>query len=388
LYYELQASQGVVRLEVPQRVAALPGGASGEQAAAPGEQAAAPGEQAAAPGEQAAAPGEQAVDDDEDEDEGNQGMDPPNDEAPNDEVDHPGFNDCLFQISLNPARAAVAYCIKNSIFGKWRRGLSPKYPIKANSGHMHVFANNVLKEGHPLVTSSDFVGETVIAVLPERLCRRSTSKSSVQISIRNVKEYSGRLRAGAQAKLSATVAGTDQRKALFEDIMRCVGTTHMGHTTVSSPERLPMEPLVMIAPEPQPSDNDVNETGFDEDVMGAGALVAVGSNDSGADSEIEAAATDVILLLEAPPKNGPESVCYQCIIAMAYHDNGDSMDGLTVAKCLDLAFQNLPRRKATGCTRQVCRNDIRSMLSLDESKQEYAIRNNFAKQIRNRVVKK
>ena len=56
------------------------------------------------------------------------------------------------------------------IFGRWRRGFRGTW--KASNGHFHIFRKNVLAEGHQLVTANDFVGETVIGLLPERYALR------------------------------------------------------------------------------------------------------------------------------------------------------------------------------------------------------------------------
>ena len=104
-------------------------------------------------------------------------------------------------------------------------------------------------------------------------------------------------------------------------------------------------------------------------------------------------AANVTLLLETPPLSGSEAVCYHCIIAAAYHRNGDSMDmdgGVDSCKteCIQPLVPNLPRRSANNCTRKVCKNDIREELSSEEAKQQYSIQNDFAKFIRSFIEKK
>lgn len=90
------------------------------------------------------------------------------------EVDDPGFSDLLVHIDLTPARRALEEIISQQVFGRWRRGMRGTW--KASHGHIHVLRGNVLSEGHPLVTASDFSSETVIGLLPERYATRYMPK--------------------------------------------------------------------------------------------------------------------------------------------------------------------------------------------------------------------
>jgi hypothetical protein len=130
-----------------------------------------------------------------------------------------------------------------------------------------------------------------------------------------------------------------------------------------------------MALQTQPSSHHDHEAEFDEN------LAIISGND-----EPEATA-NVSMLLEAPPTTGDQSVCYHCIIAAAHHHNGDFMEGLTVAKCVGPAMPNLLRLGDSNCNRKSCANDGRKKLTKEEAKQDYSIREFFAKFILSRVVK-
>ncbi len=83
---------------------------------------------------------------------------------------HLGYQDQLFHIPVDPARAAVEAAVVSKegpqVAGRWRCGFQGGWG--ANRGLYHVMSKPTLAPGHPIVTTSDYTGETLHLRFPER----------------------------------------------------------------------------------------------------------------------------------------------------------------------------------------------------------------------------
>lgn len=84
-----------------------------------------------------------------------------NDDAPiADQHDHPGYDDTMAKLDVDPGGLAVSRARAQGRLGKFRHGLERR--ANWSNGHIHVGQVNVFDPDHPVVTASDWIGESIV----------------------------------------------------------------------------------------------------------------------------------------------------------------------------------------------------------------------------------